>query len=568
MPFSNLFLLTIIYFSLYPKTIMNLSNLKFQKLAIALMATFLTISCQNAELAPSPEVELNSPSSEKVAATTTDLKLRDLTNYKIGIESILEVLQNTNTTLQGLFKSQYNSIDARFYGGEIYTNGSSSSTNWGTMNYSRMDAYYNYATSNTNFQRVHGHCLLYHVGLNGAINDNGGSDGNDQGGTTRISGGQADWIWNHTTAEFETVVRQQIENIMARNKTKIAARSYDVMNEVVSDFSGYRKSIFRYKYLTDADFEGFIIRCYTWARQNDPDALLFYNDYNWENQDGLKRGRIVALINKLKQQTVVINGVTRTIIDGVGVQTHLTTSQNMTYYDEALKAAAGTGLLVHVSELDVTTSGNTEAEIQKQTDIYRRVPQAYYTHVPAAQRFGITMWDLGDNNSWLGANNYATPYDGSGNYNKKPAYWGLATGIAGSTRLPTDKFFSITPSSGTVVLYAPGANQTIKTNAYTGAANQKWQLDHIGNGVYRVKNSSTNGYISGNGGATGNATALISNTATNNSQKFKITPLGNGTFSMIADGTNQGMDRISTNGNMQFYNYGGGANQKMILQVR
>jgi endo-1,4-beta-xylanase len=538
-------------------------KLKIFSACMAMASLLFLNSCEEKDLV-NEITQTEDSKNAKLAAITTDLRLRDLQAYPVGIESILEVLQNTNTTLQGLFKSQYNSIDARFYGGEIYDYNSSSATNWGTPNYTRMDAYYNYATSNTNFTRVHGHCLLYHVGLNGAINDTGGADGNDQGGTTRISGGQADWIWTHTTAEFETEVRQQIERICARNKNKINKRSYDVMNEVISDFTGYRKSIFRYKYATDADFEGFIERVYTWARQNDPDALLFYNDYNWENADGLKLGRIIALAEKLKTKRVTINGVSRTIIDGLGIQTHLTTSQNMTYYENALKAAAATGLQVHVSEIDVTTSGDTESERQKQADIYRKIPQMYYANVPAAQRFGITFWDLGDNNSWLGAGNYGTPYV-KDTYDKKIAWWHFATGMAGSTRLPTDKQFSITPSNGTKCIFASSNNTNLTCNDYTGANTQKWTLDHLGNGVYRIKNVSTNGFLGGRGGATANATRLITATATNDSQKFKLEPLGDGKWKLVKDGTSQGPDKYGEN--MQFYQYGGASNQQMILKM-
>jgi endo-1,4-beta-xylanase len=525
----------------------------------------LSFSCTKDEIDPVvPEAVVSSvPSKGLTARITTDQRLKNLSGYPIGIETEYSVISSGNSTALDLLKNEYNSMDVRLYGGEVYT-GTIDANNWGTLSFANPDNLFNFAKNN-GYSRFHGHCLVYHVGL---------------------ANGQDSYIQNHNTAQFEAIIKTHIESIVNHYKAMgMANRSYDVINEVIDDVTtGYRNTVFRQKYLTDADYNQFIIKCFKWAKAADPTAKMFYNDYNWENSDGLKRQRIVNLVNIIKApaNNIIVNGVSTPIIDGVGLQSHVGTNNFGTGNDftNALTAAKGTGLLVHISELDVSINVQDQTEAanpfnealkQKQADVFRRIPQIYYNTVPAAQRFGITMWDLNDANSWvpkyLRASHYdkATMYDD--NYNKKPGYWGFATGLAGYTLLPTNQSFTITPLSTTNVIFASGANATLGTNGYSGNNNQKWTLDHQGNGVYRIKNNGTGGYISGAAGATANGTALISNTALDNSQLVKITPLDNGIYSLIV-GTNQGFDRNASNGNMQFYGYGAGANQKMKLEIR
>jgi endo-1,4-beta-xylanase len=534
----------------------NLKNL----LLLSLLC--ISVSCEKDAIESPKEAVASNNIKASTARITTDVRLKDLSGYPIGIETEYSVIQGNNATALDLLKNQYSSFTMRLYTSELYTG--SDSNNWGTLSFVNPDKLYDFARNNS-YSRVFGHCLVYHSGL---------------------ASGQESYIGSHTTAQFEAAIKTHIESIVNHYKAKgMANRSYDVMNEIIEDAStSYRNTVFRQKYLTDADYLQFIIRCFKWAKTADPAAKLFYNDYNWDVNPA-KRQRIINLVNAIKNpaNNIIANGVSTPIIDGVGLQSHLDTTNFGVgnNFGDALTTAVGTGLLVHISELDVSinladqsesVNPYTEALKQKQTDIYRRVPQIYYNNVPASQRFGITMWDLNDFNSWvpksLRPNSHydkATLYDDG--FGKKPCYWGMASGLAGYTLLPTDKSFTITPQNYTDVMFDAGANAVISTTAYTGNNNQKWTLDHQGNGVYKIRNNATGGYISGSAGATANGTALISNTVANNSQLVKITALDNGVYSLIV-GANQGFDRNASNGKMQFYGYWGGANQKMKLEIK
>jgi endo-1,4-beta-xylanase len=98
--------------------------------------------------------------------------------------------------------------------------------------------------------------------------------------------------------------------------------------------------------------------------------------------------------------------------------------------------AAGTGLKVHLSELDIRLNTSkvqtfvfTDALAAQQAARYKFVVQAYNT-IPKAQQFGITTWNVGDADSWVpswqGAPDYPLPFDA--NYLRKPAYKAIIEG--------------------------------------------------------------------------------------------------------------------------------------------
>jgi endo-1,4-beta-xylanase len=59
------------------------------------------------------------------------------------------------------------------------------------------------------------------------------------------------------------------------------------------------------------------------------------------------------------------------------------------------------------------------------------VAESYYNNVPASQRYGITVWNLTDADSWivttLGRTDYPTLFNSG--YQKKPAYTFFKQGL-------------------------------------------------------------------------------------------------------------------------------------------
>ena len=72
----------------------------------------------------------------------------------------------------------------------------------------------------------------------------------------------------------------------------------------------------------------------------------------------------------------------------------------------------------------------TAALHDQQAQKYKYVAQSYFQNVPAAQRFGITVWNLTDADSWIvlsGKEDFPALFNN--NYQKKTAYTGFLQGL-------------------------------------------------------------------------------------------------------------------------------------------
>ena len=171
----------------------------------------------------------------------------------------------------------------------------------------------------------------------------------------------------------------------------------------------------------------YIARCFQYAHEADPDAILFYNDYGHEYSPA-KRTAINNMISSF---------ITRGIpIHGIGMQFHMTYTQTDANISAAINAATATGLKVHISELDVRLNNAkvqglvfTSLLASQQAEKYKFVVKAFNA-IPVAQQYGITTWNVGDADSWipgwLGAPDWPLPFDA--NYLRKPAYYGIVDG--------------------------------------------------------------------------------------------------------------------------------------------
>lgn len=95
--------------------------------------------------------------------------------------------------------------------------------------------------------------------------------------------------------------------------------------------------------------------------------------------------------------------------------------------------------MVRVSELDVTMNSSksasfttTASQLASQAAMYKYVVQSYLKNVPKAQRFGITVWGLTDNESWLNtASAPDYPLLFNQNLSKKAAYYSFLEAFKG-----------------------------------------------------------------------------------------------------------------------------------------
>lgn len=220
--------------------------------------------------------------------------------------------------------------------------------------------------------------------------------------------------WFFTDAEGKQVsqevlldrMQKHINEVVSRYKGKIYA--WDVVNEAVPDTgtATYRQSKF-YEIIG----EDYLEKAFQYAHQADPDAQLFYNDYNTENAS--KREKIYQLVKKLKDKGIPIHGV--------GLQGHWSLYEpTAKELEESIAKFAGLGLKVQVTELDVSVypkeherrekkatdkSEFTSQMNDKQATHYKMLFEVFRKHRNTIT--GITFWNLSDKYSWL--DNFPVP---------------------------------------------------------------------------------------------------------------------------------------------------------------
>jgi endo-1,4-beta-xylanase len=129
------------------------------------------------------------------------------------------------------------------------------------------------------------------------------------------------------------------------------------------------------------------------AREADPGAVLFLNDYNLEHFPKKRRAFLRIAEGLLRRGAP---------LGGLGTQTHLGLDTDPKSIAPALRDLASLGLPVHVSELDVKLEerAGDPAALDAQARLVGAVAEAFAA-LPARQRFALTTWGVRDSDSWL-----------------------------------------------------------------------------------------------------------------------------------------------------------------------
>ena len=127
---------------------------------------------------------------------------------------------------------------------------------------------------------------------------------------------------------------------MNRYKGKIYA--WDVVNEAISDkVDEYLRPSQWYQICGD----DYIAKAFQYAHEADPNALLFYNDYNEINS--VKREKIYRLVKQLKDAGVPINGI--------GLQAHWAVNEpSRAQLDSTIEKFSQLGVQLQITELDIS----------------------------------------------------------------------------------------------------------------------------------------------------------------------------------------------------------------------
>lgn len=201
------------------------------------------------------------------------------------------------------------------------------------------------------------------------------------------------------------------------------AVGWDVVNEAVAeDGEGLRTSLWS-RNLGELDH---IRRAFDHAREADPGAVLFINDYNLEHLPK-KRATFLRLAERLLGDGAPLGGL--------GTQTHLSVDTRPRAVTEAVRELAALGLPIHISEMDVKLKpaplADPSERLQRQARLYGEAAEAF-TALPERQRFAFTVWGLRDRDHWLrrgGKLEGPTMFDNAGA--PKPAFGAVASAFPG-----------------------------------------------------------------------------------------------------------------------------------------
>ncbi|HZB44345.1 MAG TPA: endo-1,4-beta-xylanase, partial [Pyrinomonadaceae bacterium] len=197
--------------------------------------------------------------------------------------------------------------------------------------------------------KVRGHCLLW-------------SEYNPQ---WLVKGG-------FTPEQMSALLREHIEKVMKHYSGQVFA--WDVVNEAFLADGRIEPSVWYDRPGIGLKGKGtaYIEQAFRWARAADPQALLFYNDYDTEGVNP-KSDAVYAMVKDFR-----VRGVP---IDGVGIQAHITDleAKDLATLEANIARLAALGLQVHITEMDVglplDAGGGLadKADLRRQADIYRRV---------------------------------------------------------------------------------------------------------------------------------------------------------------------------------------------------
>jgi endo-1,4-beta-xylanase len=204
-------------------------------------------------------------------------------------------------------------------------------------------------------------------------------------------------------------MRDHIHTVVGRYKGRIGG--WDVVNEALNEDGALRQS--QWMKIIGEDY---LAKAFEFAHEADPQAELYYNDYNLENE--AKRKGAIALIRKLQGQGVPITAV--------GLQSHDKLDWPMVEQQDATIAAfAELGVKVNITELDIDVlpratqqsgadvslnvearaklnpyaSGLPDAVQQALAKRYAELFAVFLKHRGTITR--VTFWGVTDGDSWL-----------------------------------------------------------------------------------------------------------------------------------------------------------------------
>jgi endo-1,4-beta-xylanase len=220
---------------------------------------------------------------------------------------------------------------------------------------------------------------------------------------------------NFTPQQQSEILHKHIQTVMQHYAGKVYA--WDVVNEAFNDDGTMRSTLWYDKPgIGEGDGTKYLEQVFRWAREADPKAKLFYNDYDTEVENK-KSDAIYEMAWDFKKRGVPL--------DGIGFQTHVSLKfddpEKIKSYRKNLERFAKLGLELQMTEIDVRLDDSSAASLNAQAKLYGEITRLCVEQ-PACKAWQI--WGFTDKHSWVPGwhkgQGWALPWDE--NYQKKPAY--------------------------------------------------------------------------------------------------------------------------------------------------
>lgn len=224
---------------------------------------------------------------------------------------------------------------------------------------------------------------------------------------------------NVTREEAILQLKDHINNVAGHYQGQIL--SWDVVNEAFADNvklpedGDWTKCLRETQWLNSIGTD-YIEMAFQFAREADPEAELYYNDYNLNNKD--KIDAVCAMIADFKQRDIPI--------DGVGMQGHYSAGMKTGGVSYALNALRPLEVKVSITELDVTgaeksNDAMSEEDAVAQAITYAQLFKIFKENSDMIER--VTFWGTIDSQSWRGE---AHPCIFDSTYQPKQAFFAIA----------------------------------------------------------------------------------------------------------------------------------------------
>jgi endo-1,4-beta-xylanase len=223
--------------------------------------------------------------------------------------------------------------------------------------------------------------------------------------------------------ELARALEGHIDRVVGRYAGKVYA--WDVVNEAFADDGSMRHTVWYDRPGIGLSGTAYIERALRRAREADPKARLFYNDYGAETL-GPKADAIFAMAKDFRERGVPL--------DGIGFQAHLIMPMDnpgaLESIEKNFERFAKLGLDIEITELDIRLSSGSPDALAAQAGFYERL-------VALCRRQHrcklIQTWGVSDKHSWIPrafrGMGWALLWDDK--CRKKPAYEAVLRALTG-----------------------------------------------------------------------------------------------------------------------------------------